>query len=124
MAVSELHPSATITSEADVFQPPVRRTSCFVTEQPEQPQQPHMMDLILVTYNASSAFADLFRDAKNNAYGIVCHDYPGARDRPCYVGSLGHVAICFAGELSAELSKHVSPDCYMCGIVDSILVSS
>ena len=112
MAVSELHPSATITSEADV------------TEQPEQPQQPHMMDLILVTYNASSAFTDLFRDAKNNAYGIVCHDYPGARDRPCYVGSLGHVAICFAGELSAELSKHVSPDCYMCGIVDSILVSS
>ena len=74
MAVSELHPSATITSEADV------------TEQPEQPQQPHMMDLILVTYNASSAFADLFRDAKNNAYGIVCHDYLGARDRPCYVG--------------------------------------
>ena len=111
MAVSELHPSATITSEADV------------TEQPEQPQQPHMMDLILVTYNASSAFADLFRDAKNNAYGIGCHDHLGASDRLCYVGSLVHVAVCFTGELPAFLSKHVLEDCYMCGIVHSILVS-
>ena len=28
------------------------------------------------------------------------------------------------GELPSELSKHVSPDCYMCGIVRPILVSS
>jgi hypothetical protein len=38
-------------------------------------------------------------------------------------GSLVHVAICFAGELPACLSKHVFEDCYMWGIVDSILVS-
>ena len=53
---------------------------------PCQPEQSHTPDWILVTYSTSSALADLFRDAKNNAYGIVCHDYLGARDRPCYVG--------------------------------------
>ena len=37
--------------------------------------------------------------------------------------SLVYVAICFAGELPACLSKHVFEDCYMWGIVDSILVS-
>ena len=95
-----------------------------MTEQPDQPGQPRTLDLILVTYNTSSALADLFRDARNKAYGIGCHEYGGARDRPCYVGSLVHVAICVAGELSAKLSKHVSPDCYMCGIVHSMLVSS
>ena len=91
---------------------------------PCQPEQPHTLDVILVTYSTSSALADFFRDAENHAYGIGCHDYPGARDRPCYVGSLVHVAICFAGEFPAKLSKHVSEDCYMCGIVHSILVSS
>ena len=88
-----------------------------------QPEQPPTLDLILVTYSTSSALADLFRDAKNNAYGIGCHDYPGARDRPCYVVSLAPAAISFAGELPTTLSKHVSLDCYLCGIVDSILVS-
>ena len=83
-----------------------------------------MLDLILVTYSPSSALAGFFRDAKNNAYGIGCRDYRGARDRPYCVGSLVYVVICFAGELPAKLSKHVSPDCYMCGIVSSILVSS
>jgi hypothetical protein len=91
---------------------------------PCQPEQPLTLDLILVTYSTSSALADFFRDAKNNAYGIGCHDYPGARDRLCYLGSFVHAVISFAGKLPAELSKHVSPDCYMCGIVDSILVSS
>ena len=65
---------------------------------PCQPEQPLTLDSILVTYNTSPALADLFRDAKNNAYGIGCHDYPGARDRPCYVVSLAHAAISFAGD--------------------------
>ena len=45
-----------------------------------QPEQPPTLDLIMVTYSMSPALAELFRDAKNNAYGIGCHGYPGARN--------------------------------------------
>jgi hypothetical protein len=88
---------------------------------PCQPEQSHTPDWILVTYSTSSALADLFRDAKNNA---LCAMITLVReiDRAMW-GSLVHVAICFAGELPACLSKHVLEDCYMCGIVHSILVS-
>ena len=92
-----------------------------------------MSEFILVTYTTSPELADIFRDAKSSAFGIPHDEFRGARDRPCCVwvggwwlwgGGVRYLICLPAAELPPQLSKHVWPDCYVCGVVGTIVVGT